>query len=505
MASGDCAVVAAAFGAVPAIANLGAGGVGCCGTSTGTNQAVETIIRCTGDGAHIRNLYVRGYQTGGAFPADLTQLTYLTTLDLSNMGLTGSLPTGWASVTGLQTFKIAGNQLTGTLPSDLGVLGQLQDIEVDSNMFIGKIPDFTMATLQTADFSDNCFEGGATAKVTAETVNLGGQRTDCPALGTTANPAAGPSETAGAFSPSSANDGGSGNSNSGQTGSSISIIGRPTGSSSGAVVVSNRTTNSSNGSNAGNANVPLASPTSTDSTTSTSSAGPSTGLIAGLGVLGIVVIAALVFVGIVFVRRQSKGDNKRKFTAMDDEPPSSSAGISAVPAFHSSSIKKPAVVYNGQHAGFTVSYGPGAGNDGATSDRTHSAWNAETVEMHPVRYWNDDNGTGSTNRLGGGSSSGNSGGYNGTGVYPTAGDEKRALNSAEEERARWEVHQQHQADGGGIFGGLYALAAHHRAGDGASSSSASHQPSKAEAARASMYSDGRGMGTDQLPQYTPYQ
>ena len=81
-------------------------------------------------------------QLTGEVPAVFDILAFLTSLDLSDNELTGPIPQGLGTLTGLTTLDLSGNALDGEIPHDLGFLSNLTKLRLGGgNNLEGCIPD----------------------------------------------------------------------------------------------------------------------------------------------------------------------------------------------------------------------------------------------------------------------------------------------------------------------------------------------------------------------------
>ena len=81
-------------------------------------------------------------QLTGEVPAVFDILAFLTSLDLSNNQLTGPIPQGLGTLTGLTTLDLSGNALDGEIPHDMGFLSNLTKLRLGGgNTLEGCIPD----------------------------------------------------------------------------------------------------------------------------------------------------------------------------------------------------------------------------------------------------------------------------------------------------------------------------------------------------------------------------
>ena len=96
----------------------------------------------TGTDGRVLNLWLQSNQLSGPIPAQLGNLTSLTSLFLSYNQLSGSIPTQLGNLTRLQHLNLEGNQLSGPIPTQLGNLSPFTLIELNlsSNQLSGSIP-----------------------------------------------------------------------------------------------------------------------------------------------------------------------------------------------------------------------------------------------------------------------------------------------------------------------------------------------------------------------------
>ena len=76
----------------------------------------------------------------GGIPDQLGNLQQLEYLSLSNIGLTGTIPSSLGNLSNLLDLGLYGNSLSGTIPSSLGSLGKLKDLGLGHNQLEGSIP-----------------------------------------------------------------------------------------------------------------------------------------------------------------------------------------------------------------------------------------------------------------------------------------------------------------------------------------------------------------------------
>ncbi|KAI0495630.1 hypothetical protein KFK09_021933 [Dendrobium nobile] len=89
---------------------------------------------------HITLFQVFALDVTGAFPEELSNLTYLTTLTLSRNCLTGPLPAFIGNLSSLQYLDFGTNALSGPIPRELGNLKNLISLGLGPNNFSGTLP-----------------------------------------------------------------------------------------------------------------------------------------------------------------------------------------------------------------------------------------------------------------------------------------------------------------------------------------------------------------------------
>jgi uncharacterized repeat protein (TIGR02543 family) len=118
---------------------------------------------CSWRGVTCRDGYVSyiglGYNNLKGTLPNLSALTKLYRLDLSNHKLSGSIPASLNALTNLQTLNLSNNLLSGTIPN-LNALVNLQTLKLSSNQLSGSIPDLSnLADLQYLYLNNNQLSG----------------------------------------------------------------------------------------------------------------------------------------------------------------------------------------------------------------------------------------------------------------------------------------------------------------------------------------------------------
>ena len=89
---------------------------------------------------NLSSLYLNRNELTGSIPAELGQLTNLRRLYLQNNELTGSIPAELGQLTNLNILALYDNELTGSIPAELGQLANLKELQIGDNEFTGSIP-----------------------------------------------------------------------------------------------------------------------------------------------------------------------------------------------------------------------------------------------------------------------------------------------------------------------------------------------------------------------------
>ncbi|GAB4830102.1 hypothetical protein Ancab_019744 [Ancistrocladus abbreviatus] len=93
-----------------------------------------------GKAAGLKYLNASGNNFSGDLPADLGNATLLETLDLRGSFFEGSIPGSYKSLQKLKFLGLSGNNLTGQIPPELGQLSSLETVILGYNGFEGGIP-----------------------------------------------------------------------------------------------------------------------------------------------------------------------------------------------------------------------------------------------------------------------------------------------------------------------------------------------------------------------------
>ncbi|KAL5747012.1 hypothetical protein ACOSQ2_024309 [Xanthoceras sorbifolium] len=122
-----------------------------------SNQSSWFGVACSN--WHVVGLALDGIQLSGVLPpAFLHNITFLTTLNLSNNSIFGSLP-NLTNLVSLEYVFLSNNRFTGSIPSDYVHLPRLKTLELQQNYLSGQIPPLNQSTLTDFNVSYNSLHG----------------------------------------------------------------------------------------------------------------------------------------------------------------------------------------------------------------------------------------------------------------------------------------------------------------------------------------------------------
>ncbi|KAL6134839.1 hypothetical protein ACLB2K_067067 [Fragaria x ananassa] len=108
----------------------------------------------------VLHLWLPGRGLSGSVSPAITNLTYLTHLNLSHNSLFGLLPDGlFSSLFSLQVLDLSFNRLNGQLPNSPTEASKLEIVDLSSNYFNGTIPSVASDSLSFFNVSKNSLAG----------------------------------------------------------------------------------------------------------------------------------------------------------------------------------------------------------------------------------------------------------------------------------------------------------------------------------------------------------
>lgn len=101
-----------------------------------------TGIACSSNGTRVRVISINLMDMGlsGSLSPAIGNLTALTTIVLRSNSLTGHIPSNLGALRQLEVLDLENNQFNGTIPSSLGTIRSLQELHIENNNLQGKIP-----------------------------------------------------------------------------------------------------------------------------------------------------------------------------------------------------------------------------------------------------------------------------------------------------------------------------------------------------------------------------
>lgn len=105
---------------------------------------------------------IGGNNLNGILPVNLSDLSELKELDLTNNNIHGEIPDSFKSLSNLTELKLQRNDLGGFLPQWLGALSNLKILDLSGNRFEGSIPSSlgNLYNISSLDLSHNALSNG---------------------------------------------------------------------------------------------------------------------------------------------------------------------------------------------------------------------------------------------------------------------------------------------------------------------------------------------------------
>ncbi|KAK6917704.1 Serine-threonine/tyrosine-protein kinase, catalytic domain [Dillenia turbinata] len=137
------------------------------------------MVSCTSDGFVI-SLDMANMGLSGTLSPGIGNLSHVQSMLLQNNQLTGPVPAEIGRLSELETLDLSGNQIVGEIPSTLGYLTHLSYLWLSKNKFTGQIPG-PVANLSSLSFLDLSFNNlsGPTPKILAKGYSVTGNTFLC--------------------------------------------------------------------------------------------------------------------------------------------------------------------------------------------------------------------------------------------------------------------------------------------------------------------------------------
>ena len=125
-------------------------------------------ITCVTDRKNVEKIMLPNNALSGPLPVTLSNLTYLTELDLHGNFLTGELPGSIGKLVKLKEMNLSDNMIAGSLPEEWGSLDKLLLLNLDHNKLEGSIPSTygNMLYLQAIQLNSNRLCGSIPKEIT---------------------------------------------------------------------------------------------------------------------------------------------------------------------------------------------------------------------------------------------------------------------------------------------------------------------------------------------------
>ncbi|XP_010265514.1 PREDICTED: putative leucine-rich repeat receptor-like serine/threonine-protein kinase At2g24130 [Nelumbo nucifera] len=131
--------------------------------SSGVHLCNWTGVECNSARDRVVKFDLRSRSLGGTISPALSNLSFLTVLDLSGNFFHGSIPAELGALSRLEQLSLSFNVLQGKIPSAFGSLRQLVYLNLGSNKLVGQIPDSLFCngttTLEYIDLANNSLSG----------------------------------------------------------------------------------------------------------------------------------------------------------------------------------------------------------------------------------------------------------------------------------------------------------------------------------------------------------
>jgi hypothetical protein len=124
-------------------------------SANGGDPCLQSWKGVSCSGSSVTSIKLSGLGLSGFLYYQLSELSSLTTLDLSNNNIQGNIP--YALPQKLQELNLASNGLSGTIPYSLSNMTGLTDLKLSHNQLSGQIQDIfgQLSSLSTLDLSFN--------------------------------------------------------------------------------------------------------------------------------------------------------------------------------------------------------------------------------------------------------------------------------------------------------------------------------------------------------------
>ncbi|XP_050365891.1 leucine-rich repeat receptor-like serine/threonine-protein kinase BAM1 [Argentina anserina] len=118
-------------------------------------------ITCSPDSTRVTQITLDPAGYSGTLTPQISQLTHLSTLDLSENSFFGSIPSSISSLSSLQILTLRSNSFSGSLTPSITKLKSLESLDISHNSLSGFLPNSmaSLSTLRRLDLSFNKITG----------------------------------------------------------------------------------------------------------------------------------------------------------------------------------------------------------------------------------------------------------------------------------------------------------------------------------------------------------
>lgn len=105
----------------------------------------------------------------GTIPTQVSHLSGIASLSITNTTLTGTIPTELGDCTDLRRLWLYSNKLSGNIPDSLATLPELEVLELHHNNLVGNIPTGLCTQIASADYEYKALTADCKQEVTCST------------------------------------------------------------------------------------------------------------------------------------------------------------------------------------------------------------------------------------------------------------------------------------------------------------------------------------------------
>ena len=131
-------------------------------------------LTCTSDSTRVTQIVLDPASYSGTLTPLISQLSYLTFLDLSDNSFFGPIPSSISYLSKLQTLSLRSNSFSGSVPASISNLKSLESLDLSHNSLTGFLPNSinSLSNLRRLDLSYNKLTGSLPNKLPPNLLEL---------------------------------------------------------------------------------------------------------------------------------------------------------------------------------------------------------------------------------------------------------------------------------------------------------------------------------------------